>query len=111
MEQNLLSGIGNIYASEILFLAKIHPLRVTQTLSYQETEKLLNLAQTVLKKAVVLGGTSIVDFVNPLNQAGQYQKELKIYGRTGQPCFSCAQPVKQIKINQRSSFFCSHCQV
>ncbi|CAH1766122.1 23546_t:CDS:1 [Entrophospora sp. SA101] len=110
LEQDIISGIGNIYASEILFAAKIHPLKITQTLTFQEVERILNFTKAILQKATELGGTSVVDFVNPLNQIGQYQQELRVYGRARKPCFHCANLIEQIKLNGRSTFFCSQCQ-
>nr|CAG8605084.1 5328_t:CDS:2 [Entrophospora candida] len=77
LEQDIISGIGNIYASEILFQAKIHPLKKTNKLTYSEVEKILSWTQIILKEALKLGGTSAFDFINPLAQEGSYQKKLK----------------------------------
>lgn len=110
LEQDIVSGIGNIYASEILFITKIYPLKITKELAFQQVKEIINQTQSIFKEAVRLGGTSIVDFVNPLNQKGSYQKMLKVYGREKEPCDNCGNLIKQLRINNRSAFFCDGCQ-
>lgn len=112
LEQNIISGIGNIYASEALFRAQIHPLKKTHQLTYQEVEKILLEAQIILKEALNLGGTSAFDFINPLAQEGSYQQKLRVYGRNKKPCFTCGNLIKKIakETNNRSTFFCPQCQ-
>ncbi|KLL02594.1 MAG: formamidopyrimidine-DNA glycosylase [Mycoplasmataceae bacterium RC_NB112A] len=109
LEQDIISGIGNIYASEILFRTKIHPLKKTNELALKEVEKILTAARIILKEALKEKGTSKFDFINPLAQSGSYQEKLKVYGRDKRPCFECDTLIKKI-INQRSSFFCPSCQ-
>ena len=111
LEQDIISGIGNIYASEILFATKIHPLKKTHELTYSEVEKIISSAQSILKEALKLGGTSAFDFINPLAQKGNYQTKLKVYGRNKKPCYICANLIEQKEINGRSTFFCSKCQI
>lgn len=110
LDQNIISGIGNIYASEILFAAKIHPLKKTNELTYQEIEKIISLAQSILKEALKLGGTSAFDFINPLAKKGKYQSKLKVYARTKKPCYVCTSLIEDKEINSRNTFFCTQCQ-
>ena len=126
LEQDIISGIGNIYASEILFDTKIHPLKRTHQLTYLEVEKIITSAQNILKEALKLGGTSAFDFINPLAQKGNYQTKLKVYARTNKPCYNnCGSLIKNLaetkkevnkekisekKQKQRSTFFCPQCQ-
>jgi formamidopyrimidine-DNA glycosylase len=110
LEQNIISGIGNIYASEILFATKIHPLKKTNQLTYSEVEKIVLAAQSILKEALKLGGTSAFDFINPLAQKGDYQTKLKVYARAKKPCYVCGKLIESKEINSRNTFFCSQCQ-
>jgi len=110
LEQDVISGIGNIYASEILFAARIHPLKKTCELTYQEVKKILILAQSILKEALELGGTSAFDFINPLAKKGNYQTKLNVYGRTKKPCYVCHNLIESREINGRNTFFCPQCQ-
>src|SRR5207248_2322563 len=81
LEQKIIGGIGNIYASEILFDVKIHPLKKTNQLTELEVKNIVSSAQSTLKEALKLGGTSEFDFVNPLSKEGSYQNRLKVYNR------------------------------
>jgi formamidopyrimidine-DNA glycosylase len=112
LEQNIISGIGNIYASEILFDTKIHPLKKTNQLSELEVKNIVSSAQSTLKEALKLGGTSEFDFVNPLSKEGSYQNKLKVYNRKGKPCFNCGNLIVKMEkeTNNRSTFFCPQCQ-
>ncbi|CAG8437496.1 6957_t:CDS:2 [Ambispora leptoticha] len=110
LEQDVISGIGNIYASEILFVTKIHPLKKTNELTYSEVEKIVSAAQSILKEALKLGGTSAFDFINPLAQKGNYQTKLKVYARTKKPCVVCATLIESKEVNGRGTFFCPQCQ-
>jgi formamidopyrimidine-DNA glycosylase len=110
LEQDIISGIGNIYASEILFRTKIHPLKKTNQLTYSEVENILTGAKIILKEALQAQGTSAFDFINPLAQPGSYQHKLKVYDRNKKPCLECGTLIKKIETNQRSSFFCPQCQ-
>lgn len=111
LEQSIISGIGNIYVSEILFLVKIHPLTPTNSLSNQQVEGILESSITILKKSIELGGTSIVDFVNPNAQRGMFQNELKVYGKNGKICQNCPDKIIKIYVDNRSTFYCPSCQI
>ena len=111
LEQDIISGIGNIYASEILFATKTHPFKKTHELAYSEVEKIISSAQSILKEALKLGGTSAFDFINPLAQKGSYQTKLNVYGRAKKPCYACNGLIEDKEINSRSTFFCARCQI
>jgi formamidopyrimidine-DNA glycosylase len=110
MSQAVVVGVGNIYASEALFLAGIDPRRPANQISIAEYATLILHIQAVLNAAIELGGTTLRDFTNSEGQAGYFQQTLRVYGRTGKPCVHCGTPIMQQVIAQRSSFFCHTCQ-
>lgn len=110
LEQNHLSGIGNIYRSEILFLAKIHPRRLVSNLSEKEKRTIFSGIKTIMKKAIEMRGTSDSDFRDTNGAPGNFQKFLKVYNREGENCRLCRGKIKREKIGQRSIYFCSQCQ-
>ena len=103
-------GVGNIYASEALFLAGIRPTVKAQKISGPRVAKLHAAIRQVLARAVQQGGSSLKDFVNAQGNTGYFQLETSVYGRSGLPCRSCQTPIKQIVQGQRSTFFCPVCQ-
>ena len=112
MDQNVISGIGNIYSDEILFVAKIHPLKKTEELGDKELRAIFNAAKKILKKAVKLRGTSTSDYRDTAGKAGRYTKARLVYQREGENCpRKCGGIIKRIKIGGRSAHFCSHCQI
>ena len=111
MDQNVVSGIGNIYADEILFAVKIHPLKKVEKLSDRELELIFNASKNILKKAIKLRGTSTSDFRDTSGRAGTFGKVLQVYRRSGAICpRKCGGTIKRIKIGSRSAHFCSACQ-
>lgn len=110
MEQELMSGIGNIYRSEILHLANILPQRKIEYLSEQERIKLYRAIFIVLKKAIKMRGTSDSDYRDTFGAPGNFQKVLKVYRKTGKKCPRCATIIKKSTLGQRSIFYCSQCQ-
>ncbi len=110
MDSHIVVGVGNIYASEALFMAGIHPNRQAGKISLKRYQKLAEAIKTVLQHAIDQGGTTLKDFVNAQGKPGYFQQSLAVYGRKEQPCLQCGQPIQQIKIAQRSSFFCRQCQ-
>lgn len=110
MEGKHVVGVGNIYASESLFLAQIHPAREAGKVSLVQYEKLVTHIKNVLKKAIEQGGTTLRDFVNEQGNPGYFQQSLSVYGRNGQPCVQCSTEIESIKIAQRASCFCPTCQ-
>lgn len=103
-------GVGNIYASEALFLAGIRPTVVSARLSRPRAARLHAAIVKVLGQAVALGGSTLRDFSSASGQAGYFQLQTMVYGRAGMPCHVCASPVRQIKQGQRSTFYCASCQ-
>lgn len=110
MNSHIVVGVGNIYASESLFMAGILPSRQAGRISLQRYQQLADSIKNVLKQAIDQGGTTLRDFVNAQGKPGYFQQSLHVYGRANQPCLQCSSPIKQIKIAQRASYFCSHCQ-
>ncbi len=110
LDQAVIAGIGNIYADEALFLAKVRPLRAANRVSLGEAEAIVRAAQKVMKRSIATGGSSISDYVNPDGSDGGYQNERRVYGREGEPCPSCGAPIERVVIAARSSHFCAHCQ-
>ena len=110
MDQNAVSGIGNIYACEILHKARIHPERAATTLKEAEWRKIFHQAEEVLKKAIGKRGTSISDWRDLYGRKGENQHELKVYGQEGKQCMVCGGTVRRIKQGGRSTFYCPGCQ-
>ena len=110
LNQQILAGLGNIYADESLFEAQIHPQQKADKLSPQKLKKLHQAIQKILKKAINAGGSSIENYYNINGEIGNFQLQHKVYGREGLPCKRCRSKIKRIKISQRSSYFCPRCQ-
>jgi formamidopyrimidine-DNA glycosylase len=110
LDQSVLRGVGNIYADESLWRAKIHPARLGAKLSRKEAETLRRVLQDVLHKAIVLRGSSISDFLDAEGQPGEYQRHHRAYGREGKNCFRCKTPIRRAIVAGRSSYFCPRCQ-
>ena len=103
-------GVGNIYASEALFLAGIRPTARASRLSRPRISRLQSAICDVLARAVAKGGSTLRDFSNAQGESGYFQLEAMVYGRAGEPCKQCATPIKSIRQGQRSTFFCPTCQ-
>jgi formamidopyrimidine-DNA glycosylase len=110
LNQNLLRGVGNIYADESLFRAGIRPRRRASTISSDQYAKLLESIKEVLREAIKLGGSSISDYVDADGEEGFFQLQHRVYGREGEPCLVCKTPIKRVVIAGRSSHYCSNCQ-
>ena len=112
LDQKFVSGIGNIYASEILFLSKIHPKKIAMKLSKNDCKRIIHFSKIVLNNAIKKGGSSIRDFKNISGNDGNFQKEFKVYQRQNLNCLrmKCDGTIKKIFITNRSTFFCNTCQ-
>lgn len=110
MNQKYLVGVGNIYASEALYLAQIKPRRIASSITNKEYEKLWQNVQFVLQQAIAFGGSSIQDFRNGFGEQGDFQNHFLVYAREGQPCKQCQALIKSIFISGRSTFWCPRCQ-
>ncbi len=103
-------GVGNIYCSESLFEAGIHPAKAAGKLSKPQCARLANAVRLILKKAIAAGGSSLKDFVNSEGDPGHFMVQTKVYDRKGLPCKVCKTPIVQIVQGQRSTYFCPQCQ-
>jgi formamidopyrimidine-DNA glycosylase len=110
MDQEKIAGLGNIYANEALFLAKIHPLKPANKLKDNEIKNLLSAIKKVIKKAIKLQGTSFRFYIKPDESKGSYQDEFLVYQRKDEKCLRCKSKIKYIKIGGRGSFYCLNCQ-
>jgi formamidopyrimidine-DNA glycosylase len=103
-------GVGNIYASEALFLAGIRPTLAASRISRPRALRLHSAIRDILARAVERGGSTLRDFSNVDGQSGYFQLEATVYGRAGEPCRVCATPIRQLRQGQRSTYFCPNCQ-
>ena len=112
LDQEKIAGIGNIYASEILFDAKINPNFPAKNLSEGEIKKLYNSTLSILKEAISCGGSSASDeaYIRPDGERGLYQDHSRVYQRDGKPCRKCKSLIKRIVIGGRGTFYCPICQ-
>ncbi len=112
MDQKFISGLGNIYSDEVLFAAGIRYDRLSDTLSSQEVRRLYRAIQETVQDAIKMRGTTLDDeaYVDLFGKPGEYQGELKVYGREGEPCRRCRTPIQTVKVSQRTSYFCPQCQ-
>ena len=110
LNQQVLRGVGNIYADESLWKAKIHPEQLGSKLQPGQLRILYRALQTILQNAIVMRGSTISDFVDAKGQPGEYQQHHRVYGREGKPCFRCKTPIRRIIVVGRSSHLCPKCQ-
>jgi formamidopyrimidine-DNA glycosylase len=110
MNGHVVVGVGNIYASEALFMAGIHPLRAAGRISRQRYEGLVSAIRDVLERAIRQGGTTLRDFADSDGAPGYFAQELLVYDRGGSDCFQCGNSIRQKVIGQRSSYYCATCQ-
>ena len=110
LDQKIICGIGNIYASEILFYSKIHPLKKVNHLKKDEIKSLLFNINIVLSKAVLDGGTTIKDYKQPNGKVGYFKQKLKVYGREKLKCYDCRNIILKLTINKRATYICPECQ-
>jgi len=111
MDQNFIAGIGNIYASEILFDAKIHPEEEVSKLDKKDLKRIYDATRKILSKSIELKGDSFSDFRTIYGEKGKTQEVVKVYGKEGKKCPRCSGEIKRIKQGGRSSFFCPSCQI
>jgi formamidopyrimidine-DNA glycosylase len=111
LDQSLISGVGNIYADEALWRARLHWARPTETLSRGEVSRLLEAVRDVLAEALKVGGTSFDSlYVNVNGESGYFDRSLQVYGRAGEPCSRCATPIRRDSFMNRSAYSCPRCQ-
>ena len=111
LNQEIMSGVGNIYADETLWRAKIHPETLTSDLTKKKIATIIETATTVMQEAINQGGTSFDDlYINVNGESGFFEQSLNAYGQEGEPCPRCGTPIKRVSFGQRSSHFCPKCQ-
>jgi formamidopyrimidine-DNA glycosylase len=110
LDQSVLRGVGNIYADESLWKAKIHPAQLGARLKRKQVEALYAELQKILRRAILLRGSSISDFLDPQGMPGEYQLHHRVYDREGKPCYRCKATIRRAIVAGRSSYFCPVCQ-
>jgi formamidopyrimidine-DNA glycosylase len=110
MDQNIVVGVGNIYAAESLFAAGIHPNKAAGSVSLARYEQVTEEIKRILAYSITRGGTTLRDFINPDGEPGYFEQELFVYGRQGEPCKVCGTPIRAVRFGQRTTFYCPKCQ-
>jgi len=110
LNQEIISGLGNIYADEVLFASGIYPLRETSKVTKGECDKIIRASKEILTKAIKEGGTTIRSYTSSLGVSGNYQNYLSVHKKEGKPCGKCRFIIKKIKVNGRSTYYCPNCQ-
>ena len=110
MDNHIVVGVGNIYATESLFNLGIHPAQPASSLSFQQIEKLVIEIKRILKQAIDLGGSTLRDYTNAMGENGYFQQTLLAYGRAGEMCVNCETTLQNLKLGQRASVYCPECQ-
>jgi len=111
LDQSHIAGLGNIYVDETLWQSKIHPLTAANTLTTSELSELRSNIITELARATEHHGTTVHSFTTAFGEAGQFQNELQVYGRVGEPCLRCGTPLEKMKVAQRGTTYCPVCQI
>jgi formamidopyrimidine-DNA glycosylase len=110
MNSQVVTGVGNIYASEALFHARIHPMRSVARISRESWDRLAAAIRSTFEKALSAGGSTLRDYVAADGTAGAFQSLARVYGRGGEPCRACRTPIRTLRQGQRSTFYCPRCQ-
>ncbi len=110
LDQTIISGLGNIYVNEVLFYAKINPLREALSITKDECEQIVKGSKEIIEEAIKMGGTTIKSYTSSLGVTGRFQQKLKVHKKEGETCVICGNLIKNIKIGGRSTYYCSHCQ-
>ena len=110
LDQSFIAGVGNIYADEALWRARLHPLRTADTLTPEEIRRLHRAVRQVLREGIANRGASFSDYVGADGEPGRNQERMAVYRRTGEPCYRCGRPIERIVVGQRSTHFCPGCQ-
>jgi len=111
MDQGVIAGIGNIYASEILFKAKINPYRSVKTLKREEIKSIIKATRQILQKSINVGGTTLQNHLQPNGKLGYFAQKLKVYGKNNKKCKKCKHLIAVSIISNRSTYFCNNCQI
>ena len=110
LDQTIISGLGNIYVNEVLFYAKINPLKEAAKVTKEECELIVKGSKEIISEAIKMGGTTIKSYTSSLGVTGRFQQKLKVHKKEGEACVICNTPIVNIKIGGRSTYYCPHCQ-
>jgi formamidopyrimidine-DNA glycosylase len=110
LDQRIVAGLGNIYADEALWRARLSPLRPASSLERSEVERLVRAIRATLRTAIARRGSTLRDYATPDGSAGVMQEEFRVYGRGGEPCPRCGTPIAKARVGGRGTWFCPHCQ-
>jgi formamidopyrimidine-DNA glycosylase len=110
MNGHIVVGVGNIYASEALFRAGIHPRRAAGRIALKRLDRLVACVRDVLQASIRAGGTTLRDFVGSDGEPGYFTQDLRVYDRAGLPCLQCGEAIRHSVLGQRSTYYCQHCQ-
>lgn len=110
LDQTIISGLGNIYANEVLFAAGIDPLKKACDVSLEEASRIVTESNRIIKEAIKMGGTTIKSYTSSLGVTGRFQQYLCVHKREGMPCLKCGTTILNMKVNGRSTYFCPKCQ-
>lgn len=110
LDQTIISGLGNIYADEVLYEARINPLRVTSSITKLECQNIIEASKKIIEKAIKEGGTTIKSYTSSLGVYGNYQNYLKVHTKENKECSICHSMIKRIKVGGRSTYYCENCQ-
>lgn len=110
LDQSIISGLGNIYADEVLFAAKINPLKKGSEVSLNECDEIRKSSKKIIEKAIECGGTTIKSYTSSLGVTGRFQIYLTVHKKEGEPCLVCKTPIVRIKVGGRSTYYCPKCQ-
>ena len=110
LDQTIISGLGNIYANEVLFYARINPIKEACKVTKKECERICNGAKEIIREAIEMGGTTIRSYTSSLGVTGRFQQNLKVHKREGEKCTVCGTIIQNIKVGGRSTYFCPKCQ-
>ena len=110
LDQEIITGIGNIYADEILFLSHINPEEYGSNLTNKNLSNIIKYTKEILEKSISLGGSTIHSYAAVDGVTGHFQQELLVHGKTGEPCPNCKNKIIKITVNGRGTYYCPHCQ-
>ena len=110
LDQTIISGLGNIYVNEVMFYAKINPLKEAKNISKEECDLIVKGSDEIIREAIKMGGTTIKSYTSSLGVTGRFQQNLKVHKREGEACLVCGSIILNIKIGGRSTYYCPECQ-
>ena len=110
LDQTIISGLGNIYANEVLFAAKINPFKPGGKITIDECQRIIDATNKIIKEAIKMGGTTIKSYTSSLGVTWKFQQKLNVHKRENEKCKVCGTLIKKVKINGRSTYYCENCQ-